>query len=193
MYWFCHLAVITELNGWDAFSPGHLDQHSGPSTRPASRRDAHARIGARNCSSASSSIQPTTNRAAEGGRDGGRERHVHGLRQHQPRGPPAGRPRRLERGHPFSSSTSSTRCTSCSPAATCRCRGKTPDARGEARAPRHPQRLRLPVALQRGRGGRGAAPPGQRPSRTRARAAARAASRWARSARKPTSSPATST
>jgi len=29
-YWFCHLAVITELNGWDAFSPGHLDQHLGP-------------------------------------------------------------------------------------------------------------------------------------------------------------------
>jgi pyruvate formate-lyase/glycerol dehydratase family glycyl radical enzyme len=30
MYWFCHLAVITELNGWDAFNPGHLDQHLGP-------------------------------------------------------------------------------------------------------------------------------------------------------------------
>lgn len=30
MYWFCHLAVITELNGWDAFSPGHLDQHLWP-------------------------------------------------------------------------------------------------------------------------------------------------------------------
>lgn len=29
-YWFCHLAVITELNGWDAFSPGHLDQHLYP-------------------------------------------------------------------------------------------------------------------------------------------------------------------
>jgi formate C-acetyltransferase len=29
-YWFCHLAVITELNGWDAFSPGHLDQHLWP-------------------------------------------------------------------------------------------------------------------------------------------------------------------
>ena len=29
-YWFCHLAVITELNGWDAFSPGHLDQHLAP-------------------------------------------------------------------------------------------------------------------------------------------------------------------
>jgi formate C-acetyltransferase len=29
-YWFCHLAVVTELNGWDAFSPGHLDQHLWP-------------------------------------------------------------------------------------------------------------------------------------------------------------------
>lgn len=29
-YWFSHLAVITELNGWDAFSPGHLDQHLWP-------------------------------------------------------------------------------------------------------------------------------------------------------------------
>jgi len=29
-YWFCHLAVITELNGWDSFSPGHLDQHLSP-------------------------------------------------------------------------------------------------------------------------------------------------------------------
>jgi len=29
-YWFCHLAVITELNGWDAFSPGHLDHHVWP-------------------------------------------------------------------------------------------------------------------------------------------------------------------
>ena len=30
MYWFCHLGVITELNGWDAYSPGHLDQHLEP-------------------------------------------------------------------------------------------------------------------------------------------------------------------
>ena len=29
-YWFCHLAVITELNGWDSFTPGHLDQHLLP-------------------------------------------------------------------------------------------------------------------------------------------------------------------
>ncbi len=30
MYWFVHLGTITELNGWDSMSPGHLDQHLGP-------------------------------------------------------------------------------------------------------------------------------------------------------------------
>ena len=30
MYWFCHLAIITELNGWDAMNPGHFDQHLAP-------------------------------------------------------------------------------------------------------------------------------------------------------------------
>ncbi len=30
MYWFTHLGTITELNGWDAMSPGHLDQHLFP-------------------------------------------------------------------------------------------------------------------------------------------------------------------
>lgn len=29
-YWFIHLGVITELNTWDAFSPGRLDQHLYP-------------------------------------------------------------------------------------------------------------------------------------------------------------------
>ena len=29
MYWFVHLGTITELNGWDAMNPGHLDQHLG--------------------------------------------------------------------------------------------------------------------------------------------------------------------
>ncbi|MBN1303858.1 MAG: glycyl radical protein [Anaerolineales bacterium] len=29
-YWFVHLGVITELNTWDAFSPGHLDRHLEP-------------------------------------------------------------------------------------------------------------------------------------------------------------------
>ena len=27
MYWFVHLGTITELNGWDAMNPGHMDQH----------------------------------------------------------------------------------------------------------------------------------------------------------------------
>lgn len=30
MYWFVHLAVTTELNPWDAYSPGRLDQHLIP-------------------------------------------------------------------------------------------------------------------------------------------------------------------
>jgi trans-4-hydroxy-L-proline dehydratase len=29
-YWFVHLGVITELNTWDSFSPGRLDQHLAP-------------------------------------------------------------------------------------------------------------------------------------------------------------------
>jgi formate C-acetyltransferase len=29
-YWFTHLGVITELNTWDSFSPGRLDQHLAP-------------------------------------------------------------------------------------------------------------------------------------------------------------------
>lgn len=29
-YWFVHLGVITELNGWDSFCPGRLDQHLYP-------------------------------------------------------------------------------------------------------------------------------------------------------------------
>jgi len=30
-YWFVHLGVITELNTWDSFNPGRLDQHLWPS------------------------------------------------------------------------------------------------------------------------------------------------------------------
>ena len=29
-YWFTHLAVTSELNPWDAYSPGHFDQHLAP-------------------------------------------------------------------------------------------------------------------------------------------------------------------
>jgi pyruvate formate-lyase/glycerol dehydratase family glycyl radical enzyme len=37
-YWFVHLGVITELNGWDSFNPGRLDQH----LYPFYRRDLEA-------------------------------------------------------------------------------------------------------------------------------------------------------
>lgn len=30
MYWFVHLGTITELNGWDAMTPGHIDHHLAP-------------------------------------------------------------------------------------------------------------------------------------------------------------------
>ncbi len=46
-YWWCHLAVITELNGWDAFSPGHLDQHLEPFYRRGLADGSLDREGAR--------------------------------------------------------------------------------------------------------------------------------------------------
>ena len=30
MYWFVHIGVTTEVNTWDAFSPGKLDQYLYP-------------------------------------------------------------------------------------------------------------------------------------------------------------------
>jgi trans-4-hydroxy-L-proline dehydratase len=38
-YWFVHLGVITELNTWDAFCPGRLDQHLEPFIRKISNRE----------------------------------------------------------------------------------------------------------------------------------------------------------
>ena len=32
-YWFIHLGVVTELNPWDSFNPGRLDQHLWPAFR----------------------------------------------------------------------------------------------------------------------------------------------------------------
>ena len=36
-YWFVHLGVVTELNTWDSFNPGHLDQHLYPFYRDGLR------------------------------------------------------------------------------------------------------------------------------------------------------------
>ena len=40
MYWFVHIGVTTELNPWDAYSPGRLDQH----LYPFFKRDCEAGI-----------------------------------------------------------------------------------------------------------------------------------------------------
>ncbi|MCD7712999.1 MAG: formate C-acetyltransferase/glycerol dehydratase family glycyl radical enzyme, partial [Firmicutes bacterium] len=40
MYWFVHLAVTTEINPWDSYSPGRLDQH----VYPFYKRDVEAGI-----------------------------------------------------------------------------------------------------------------------------------------------------
>jgi len=45
-YWFVHLGVTTELNTWDAFSPGHLDQHLEPFYRQGLADGTLTRAGA---------------------------------------------------------------------------------------------------------------------------------------------------
>lgn len=46
-YWFIHLGVITELNPWDAFNPGRLDQHLYPFYRAEIGRGTLTREDAR--------------------------------------------------------------------------------------------------------------------------------------------------
>ena len=96
-YWFCHLAVITELNGWDSFNPGHLDQHLLPFYRQGLAAgtltpEQRPRVAGGFLHQVQ---QPP--RAAQSGRDRRRERHLHRLRQHQYRRPAARWLRRLQR------------------------------------------------------------------------------------------------
>jgi len=44
-YWFVHLGVITELNTWDSFNPGHLDQHLEPFYRNSTTSRPRPRSG----------------------------------------------------------------------------------------------------------------------------------------------------
>lgn len=46
-YWFVHLGVIIELNGWDAFNPGRLDQHLYPFYRKGLEEGSLTRESAR--------------------------------------------------------------------------------------------------------------------------------------------------
>lgn len=47
MYWFVHLGTITELNGWDAMTPGHIDQHLQPFYEKETAAQALDRDGAK--------------------------------------------------------------------------------------------------------------------------------------------------
>ena len=124
-YWFCHLAVITELNGWDAFSPGHLDQHLWPFYRAGLANGTLTRESARdllecffikfNNHTAPPKVGVT---AAESGTyTDFANLNLSGCSVMAATGRTRSR---------TSCSTSSTRCTCCSPAATCRCRARRP-------------------------------------------------------------------
>ena len=56
-YWFVHLGVTTELNTWDAFCPGRLDQHLLPFYDPRASAPRP-----RNCCNASGSSSTTSPR-----------------------------------------------------------------------------------------------------------------------------------
>ena len=47
MYWFVHLGVISELNTWDSFNPGRLDQHLWPYYQRETAAGTLTRDGAR--------------------------------------------------------------------------------------------------------------------------------------------------
>lgn len=47
MYWFVHIGVITELNTWDSFNPGRLDQHLYPFYRKEIEEGTLSREGAK--------------------------------------------------------------------------------------------------------------------------------------------------
>ena len=97
-YWFVHLGVITELNTWDSFSPGRLDQHLAPFYERALRRHLDREAARELLRVFLGEVQQPAG-AAEGGRDSGGERHLHRLLQHQYRRPEERWHRRRQRGH----------------------------------------------------------------------------------------------
>ena len=89
-YWFVHLGVTTELNTWDSFSPGRLDQHLYPFYQQGlADGTPDPRPGRRAAAVLLDQVQQPA-RPAQGGRDRRRERHLHRLRPDQHRRP-AGR------------------------------------------------------------------------------------------------------
>ncbi len=85
-YWFVHLGVTTELNTWDAFCPGRLDQHLLPfyelglETSEVTRR--LPKSGRRTAPMLLGQIQQPA-RPAQGRGDRRRERYLHRFRSDQ--------------------------------------------------------------------------------------------------------------
>ena len=98
-YWFVHLGVTTELNPWDAFCPGKLDQHLLPfyEARPG-RGDTDAGAGRGAAAVLLDQVQQPA-RAAQGGRHRRGEQHLHRLCPDQHRRRHAGWLRRGQRGY----------------------------------------------------------------------------------------------
>jgi formate C-acetyltransferase len=70
-YWFVHLGVITELNTWDAFNPGRLDQLTtaltpwrSRSSTPSSKRSTAGPTGAAGSTGSTCSRPPATSTSA---------------------------------------------------------------------------------------------------------------------------------
>ena len=159
-YWFVHLGVTTELNTWDAFDPGRLDQHLYPFYQQrAGRRHADARPGRRAAAMLLDQVQQPA-RAAQGGRDRRRERHLHRLRPDQHRRAARGRLGRRQRGD----LPAAGRGRGDAPAAAQRLapgQQEEPRPLHQARRQDHPHRLRAAVDLQRRPDRAGAGAPGQ--------------------------------
>ena len=84
-YWFTHLGVVTELNTWDSFCPGHLDQHLLPFYKQGIEDGSLTRETATELLAMLVGEVQQSACASEGRRHGGGERDLHRLRQHQQR------------------------------------------------------------------------------------------------------------
>ena len=96
-YWFVHLGVITEINTWDSFNPGRLDQHLWPFYQKGLADGTLTKEHARELLAGLLGQVQQPARPAQGRRHGRGERHLHRLRPDQRRRPEGGRHRRRQR------------------------------------------------------------------------------------------------
>jgi formate C-acetyltransferase len=96
-YWFVHLGVTTELNPWDAFNPGKLDQHLFPFYKKGLEEGALTHDQAEITMLLDQVQQPTC--AAQSRGHGGRKQYVYRFRSDQRGWCEGGWLRRCQRGH----------------------------------------------------------------------------------------------